>query len=111
MPTSRRASRNGLITIGASRPRSAIERCGEGGVRLFIEISIFAPAIATGIGVAPDRLRNCLIPNLLRGGLSIGSGWGQDSFNQPSRSQSSLPDLMPAFSCPDADGHDVRWRS
>jgi hypothetical protein len=59
MPTSRRASRNGLITIGASRPRSAIEWCGKGGVGFFIEISIFAPAIAAGIGVALDRLRIC----------------------------------------------------
>jgi hypothetical protein len=58
------ASRNGLITIGASRPRSTVERCREGGVRSLIEISIFAPVIAAGIGVARDRLRNCRIPKL-----------------------------------------------
>jgi hypothetical protein len=60
MPTSRRASRNGLTTIGASRPRSTVERCRRSGIRALIEISIFAPAIAAGIGVVPDRLRDCI---------------------------------------------------
>src|SRR5438874_13659103 len=70
MPTSRRASRKGLITIGASRPRFH-RREMWGRWRSLIEISSFAPVIAAGIGVARDRMRKCRIPNLLRAGPSI----------------------------------------